>query len=89
MNALLLMHELHRSETQAYFSAFQSQWSFIERFLLDRTHGDWFLATSATGEVLHANADKGGVWKDPYHQGRALMNAIDRLERLSRLGPTD
>jgi mannobiose 2-epimerase len=85
MNALLLMHELHRAESEAYFAAFRAEWAFIERFLLDRKHGEWFEAVSANGELLRADADKGGQWKDPYHQGRALMNAIERLERLGRL----
>ena len=86
LNGLLLMHELYGSQTDRYYRAFLKQWSFIEQHVVDRKNGDWYATLDADGSPKDAHEEKGGKWKDPYHQGRALMECAERLHRLAERG---
>jgi mannobiose 2-epimerase len=82
MNGLLLMHERYGSQTDRYYRAFLKEWDFVDRFSIDKKNGDWFSEVGPAGEPENPRQDKGGKWKDPYHQGRALMECIERLRHL-------
>ncbi len=84
LNALLLMHELYGKASPDYFKLFEAQWSFIKSYQLDKKYGDWYGDLARDGTPLHPQGDKGGDWKEAYHQSRALMNSADRLRRLSK-----
>jgi len=81
LNALLLMHELHGHETSRYWDAFVRQWRFIQQHQTDQTHGGWRASVAEDGapDKLDAKSWSQG-WKAAYHNGRALMNCIERLE---------
>ena len=57
-------------------------WDFIEGHLVDREHGEWFRCVSREGKV-DRQEPKVSFWKGPYHNGRACMEAVDRLEELA------
>jgi cellobiose epimerase len=84
LNALLLMHERYGKETDAYFRAFQLQWEFIQKYQIDSEfHGVYTLV----GEDSKPAVDlKGSIWKAAYHDGRALLNVSERLNRLEEKG---
>ncbi|HKD38480.1 MAG TPA: AGE family epimerase/isomerase, partial [Pirellulales bacterium] len=82
LNALLLMHEHFGRETPRYGEAFVRQWDFIRRVQIDSIHGGWFATIAADGKPL-ANRQKSDRWTEGYHQGRALMNVIARLQKLA------
>ncbi len=84
LNALLLMHELFGARSPEYYKLFEAQWSFITRHQLDKKYGDWYGELARDGKPLHPEGDKGGDWKEAYHQSRALMNSADRLRRLAK-----
>lgn len=65
----------------AYLTAAYRVWDYIEAHLVDKEHGEWYRAVSKTGRV--ARAPKVSLWKCPYHNGRACMEAVERLEKLS------
>ena len=46
---------------------------------VDRQFGDWFNEIQPDGMIT---GDKTNEWKDPYHQSRACMEVIQRLESL-------
>ena len=69
------------SGEQRYLKAALRVWDFIEARLIDREHGEWFRGVSREGEVL-SQFEKVGFWKCPYHNGRAALEAVDRLNRL-------
>jgi mannobiose 2-epimerase len=76
------------SGQQHFLQAADRSWRFIERFIVDRVHGEWFWLVSKDG-VPDAHQDKVGPWKCPYHNSRAcfeVMERLDRLERLHRVG---
>jgi len=81
LNALLLMHELYGAQTDVYFKAFQLQWNFIQQYQVDSTFHGVYESVAADGRPT---ADlKGSIWKAAYHDGRALLNVSERLNRLA------
>jgi mannobiose 2-epimerase len=83
LNGLLLMHERYGSQTDRYYRAFLKEWDFVDRHVIDKKNGDWFYQVGPAGEPESPRQDKGGKWKDPYHQGRALMESVERLHHLA------
>jgi len=81
LNALLLMHEKYRRQTDIYFKAFQQQWNFIKTYQVDSEFHGIYPSVGADGVALEKN--KGQNWKAAYHDGRALMNVTDRLKKLA------
>ena len=77
LNALLLFSKLY-PEQPRYFEAFEKQWTYIRRYLMDHDHGGWY------GKGLDKNPgyrkrSKAHDWKVNYHNMRALMNCIKML----------
>lgn len=78
LNTLLLMGDLLPEERDRYHSFFLQLWGHIQGFLVDHKHGGWY--PSAIDRQPEArDADKGDLWKGPYHNSRALMNVARRL----------
>jgi cellobiose epimerase len=84
LNALLLMHERYGRQTDVYFKAFQLQWNFIQKYQIDSEfHGVYPLVGT---DGVPVATEKGSIWKAAYHDGRALLNVYDRLNRLAEKG---
>jgi cellobiose epimerase len=64
-----------------YVDAALSTWRFVERHLIDRRNGEWLRRVSRTGEHSRGG-EKVGPWKCPYHNGRACLEAIERVDAL-------
>jgi mannobiose 2-epimerase len=62
-------------------------WAFIEKYIVDHEHGEWFWLVSQAG-APDAMRDKVGTWKCPYHNSRACFEVMERLDkkRHTRLG---
>lgn len=82
LNALLLIHEKYGSQTDDYFKAFQQQWRFIKDHQVDREFGGVFDTVESDGSVK--DYTKSRIWKECYHETRALLNSITRLKALHR-----
>ena len=54
-------------------------WEFIRRFLVDEENGEWRWSVDRQGKPLRKE-DKAGPWKAPYHNGRACLEMLKRLE---------
>jgi len=59
----------------------QRSWDFIEQRIVDRESGEWFWGRDPKGRVI-AKQPKAGLWKCPYHNGRACLELIERAEKL-------
>jgi mannobiose 2-epimerase len=81
LNALLLMHEKYGSATDAYFKAFQQQWQFIKDRQVDHEFGGVYDTIERDGAV--ADHTKARIWKEAYHDSRALLNVTERLRKLA------
>lgn len=82
LNALLLMHVRYGKETPRYGATFLKQWDFITRRQIDYHNSGWLTQVSADGAPIPGQV-KSDAWKDPYHQGRALMNVSETLKKLA------
>jgi mannobiose 2-epimerase len=74
-----------------YFSAWQingeekylqrslNSWKFVSSHILDREKGEWFWGVDEFNKPM-ITEDKAGLWKCPYHNGRACLELIRRID---------
>jgi mannobiose 2-epimerase len=59
-------------------------WTFIKDHLIDRQYGEWYwgviIESSDKGNTIMSWEDKAGLWKCPYHNGRACMELMRRID---------
>lgn len=55
-------------------------WEFIKKYLLDTKNGEWFTGVDADHRVL--GNEKISMWKCCYHNSRACLEMLERLEHL-------
>jgi mannobiose 2-epimerase len=84
LNALLLMHDRYGKQTDVYFKAFQLQWDFIREYQMDSEFHGVYQLVGEDGKAV--DNVKGDIWKAAYHDGRALLNVSERLNRLAEKG---
>ena len=65
-----------------FLDAAERAWAFVERFLVDREHGEWRWRTRRDGGRI-PGLPKVEPWKCPYHNSRAALETIARVARLS------
>lgn len=63
-----------------YADIFAKTWRFVDTVQTDWTHGEWHEAILPTGQPRGSN--KATPWKAGYHNGRALLESIERIQRL-------
>lgn len=73
MNAYQLTNEKH------FLAKAEISWEFIKRYLLDTKNGEWFSGVDETHRVM--GQDKISMWKCPYHNSRACLEMMERLEK--------
>ncbi len=67
------------SGDEAFLKMTHDSWIFIRDFIVDREFGEWNWATNKEGKALR-EIEKAGFWKCPYHNGRACMELIRRID---------
>jgi mannose/cellobiose epimerase-like protein (N-acyl-D-glucosamine 2-epimerase family) len=73
--------EMYRqTKDPAYLDVFAKTWAFIDTAQTDWTNGEWFESIAPDGTPSRGN--KATPWKAGYHNGRALLQVLDRLQRL-------
>jgi mannobiose 2-epimerase len=55
-----------------------NNWNFIKQYIRDNKNGEWFWGVLEDYLVMPGQ-DKAGLWKCPYHNGRACMEVIRRI----------
>lgn len=68
--------EIGREEIQLERS--RRAWEFVKENIRDHNKGEWFWGIGSDGLVL--SLPKAGFWKCPYHNGRACIEIIKRIE---------
>ena len=67
------------SDERKYFDAAESIWSYIQNHFVDHTNGEWhnelFIDNSPDTKM-----PKSGFWKCPYHNARACLEVVRRME---------
>jgi mannobiose 2-epimerase len=83
---LLAALEMFRLTGEArYWQSFGRTLEWITRRQTDWTNGDWHADITAYGLIRGVKA---GGWKEPYHQGRALIRCRQLLNELAEIVPT-
>jgi mannobiose 2-epimerase len=78
LNSLLLMSEIFPEE-EKYFTAFLKIWDYIDKNLIDKEYGDWYIRGLNYNPEAKI-APKASIWKANYHNGRALINCTKMLK---------
>ncbi len=78
LNAFLLMSKLFPYEKK-YADAFQKQWEYIKKYLIDHEYGDWYVEGLDINPKARKSL-KAQSWKGNYHNVRALINCIQMLK---------
>ena len=82
LNTLLLMSDYFPDDPMNYFEKFQKQWNYIDTYLIDHEHGDWYQA--GLDETPDSKSKlKGHIWKGAYHNFRSLANCVAELNSKS------
>jgi len=63
---------------QKYFDAANGIWDYIQKYFVDRSHGEWHneLNPDNTPDI---SMPKAGFWKCPYHNARACLEILQRI----------
>jgi mannobiose 2-epimerase len=67
------------SQDFRFLHASVNAWNFVKEHILDKQHGEWFWGVDEQGGLM-ANEDKVGLWKCPYHNSRACIELIRRIQ---------
>jgi mannobiose 2-epimerase len=76
-----------------YWEIVKSAWAFIDKYVIDHEKGEWFTKVNRFGvpyliepaddpSPYYRNDWKIDPWKCPYHNGRAMMELIHRINIL-------
>jgi mannobiose 2-epimerase len=79
LNVLLMMSKIFPDEN-IYGEYFVKEWNYVDKFLLDHKHGDWFEG-GLDKQPHYKTGLKGHIWKAAYHTGRSLMNCTKMLSK--------
>lgn len=60
-----------------YLNAVFKNWEFIKQYILDKKNGEWIWGINASYTLIEK--DKAGFWKCPYHNSRACIELIHRI----------
>ncbi|HEY5407187.1 MAG TPA: AGE family epimerase/isomerase [Ginsengibacter sp.] len=69
------------TDTDAYLEYSLSSWKFVQQCILDTKNGEWFWGVKENYELM--NEDKVGLWKCPYHNSRACIELIKRINNIT------
>jgi len=61
-----------------FLSIFEGLWSFTKRDIIDHKNGEWYWGIQKNGNLMPGE-DKVGLWKCPYHNSRACIELIKRM----------
>lgn len=78
--AVSLMNGWMMTGKEEYKEKLFKLWDYIEEKQKDKTYGEWFWGIEDNGSVQEQ--DKGGMWKTPYHNGRACIELIHRINKI-------
>jgi mannobiose 2-epimerase len=69
------------SGDEKYLLRSMQTWEFIKSNMLDQRNGEWYWSVDENGIPGEKN-DKAGFWKCPYHNSRACMEGVRRINQI-------
>jgi len=72
-----LINAYQLSKQEHFFEGAERCWLFIREHIVDSEHGEWFWASDRSNLKV-------SEWKAPYHNSRACLEVIRRLQELEK-----
>lgn len=66
------------TQKQEYLDIVFKNWDFTKKYMIDKENGEWFWGVFSDYSIM--KKDKAGFWKCPYHNGRACIELIHRIQ---------
>jgi len=63
-----------------YLDHSMAAWQFVQQHILDKKNGEWFWGVKEN--YVPMSEDKVGIWKCPYHNSRACIQIIKRIDQI-------
>lgn len=87
------MNAFQLTGNRRYWDTVKLSWNFIDTYVIDHERGEWFTKVNRLGvpyltepvddpSPYYRNDRKIDPWKCPYHNGRAMMELISRIDRI-------
>jgi mannobiose 2-epimerase len=67
------------TDNEQFLEKSWNSWSFIKGYILDKKNGEWFWGIKENYALMQE--DKVGIWKCPYHNSRACIELINRIQQ--------
>jgi mannobiose 2-epimerase len=68
------------SNDSTYLDSAINSWQFVKDKILNKQYGEWIWGIGVDGNPMAAE-DKVGIWKCPYHNSRACIEIVRRIQR--------
>lgn len=68
------------SGKEEYLQLSMQNWAFTKKHIVDTKSGEWAWGVTDDYSIMK-NQDKIGIWKCPYHNSRACMEIIKRIQK--------
>lgn len=65
-----------------FLKASGKTWEFIEKYVVDHKHGEWYWKVSRDG-IPSNDKYKVDEWKCPYHNSRTCFQVMERLDKIA------
>jgi mannobiose 2-epimerase len=93
-NLVGFMNAYQLAGDEKYWETVKLAWDFIDRCVIDHEGGEWFTKVNRLGipyreepaddpSPYYRNDWKIDPWKCPYHNGRAMLEMVERIELLT------
>lgn len=70
------------TDDSRFLNAAKAIWAFTKENHIDHNKGEWFW-NARNHEAIRSRSYKAGMWKAPYHNGRAMLESVSILKELS------
>ncbi|MFT3870643.1 MAG: AGE family epimerase/isomerase [Nibricoccus sp.] len=80
-----LLNAYQISGDNRFLTAAAKTWTFIDKRMIDHERGEWFQSVDDRGP--NRLLPKISLWKCPYHNGRACLEVLARVERIESTPP--
>lgn len=72
---------------KTYLDISWNAWQFVQQHIRDKENGEWFWGVRSRQKACSyeiMQEDKMGMWKCPYHNSRACIEIIKRIQQMQR-----
>ncbi len=76
-----LFNAFQLSERQEFLDAALKSWDFIQKHIVDSDNGEWFWKVDFNN-IPAVDECKVCAWKSPYHNGRACIELLSRIQNV-------